>query len=62
MSKPSIFDVMSYIEKNASKIAVRENVAGRFGSFYLSELRGDLAIKHAFRFIRERRIPSTANS
>ena len=45
------------IEKNAANIYVREKVDGKIGRYSLAELPGDLAIKHAFRFIRENRQP-----
>lgn len=50
-------DLCNYIEEYADKIYVREKINGVWCAVSLSELQGGLAIKHAFRFIREGRIP-----
>lgn len=50
MSK-TLEEACDHIENNLDKIAVREQVNGKIGSYYLSELPSHLAIKHAFRLL-----------
>ena len=50
----SVEELLDLIEQNADRIAVREKVDGKWGSFHLTELPVRLALKHAFRFVRER--------
>jgi hypothetical protein len=49
--------LMDLIERNSDKIAVRAQVDGRFGNFFLSELPGDQAIIEAFRLVRRGTAP-----
>lgn len=58
MTPEELFKALDDLEQNTGTIAVREKINGKWGSFFLSELPGDLAIKHAFRFLRENRRPS----
>jgi len=53
----TIEELCDYILKYADCIAVRENVDGKWGSYWLTELPTKLALKHALSFIKERRIP-----
>jgi hypothetical protein len=46
-----------YIVEHADSIAVRENINGEWGSYYLTELPVKLALKHAMQFIKEKRMP-----
>lgn len=41
----------------ASSIPVREQIDGKWDTYYLTELPANLAIKHALTFIKEARIP-----
>lgn len=50
-------DLLDYIEAHSRGIYIREKVNGEWGSFSLAELPGDLAIKNAFRFLREGTVP-----
>jgi len=50
-------DLCDYIVSHAAEIYVREKVGGRWGAYSLAELPGELAVKHALRFVREGRIP-----
>lgn len=45
--------LMDKIEFNMDRIYVREKIDSKFESYSLAELPGSLAIKHAFRFLRE---------
>lgn len=45
------------IADNADKIYVREKVDGKWGSFALTELSAEQALKHAIRFILDRHMP-----
>jgi hypothetical protein len=49
--------LMDLIERNSDKIAVRAQVDGRFGNFFLSELPGNQAIAEAFRLVRRGTAP-----
>lgn len=51
-------DLCDYISKYKTKIFIREQVNGKWGSFALSELSADKAIDHALRFIKEGRVPT----
>lgn len=42
-----------HIVANAGNIPVREQIDGKWGSYFLTELPVELAIKHALRFIKE---------
>ncbi len=57
MKKIRIDELCDYIVENANRIYVRENVKGKWGSYALTELPAELAIQHALRFIKERRVP-----
>lgn len=46
-----------YIVEHAGSIAVREQIDGKWGVYFLTELSPVLAIKHALRFVKEGRIP-----
>jgi hypothetical protein len=48
---------MEHIEEHLTGIFVREQLNGKWGSYSLAELPAPLAIKHAFRFLRENRAP-----
>jgi len=48
---------LDYIETYAADIKIREQVDGKWRHYSLAEMPGHLAIKHAFRFLREGRIP-----
>jgi hypothetical protein len=50
-------DLIDYIVYNADRIYVREEIDGKVDSYALTDLPAELAIFHALRFIRERRIP-----
>jgi len=50
-------ELCDYIVENADKIAVREQVDGKWGSYWLTELPVKLALKHAMLFVKEGRIP-----
>jgi len=50
-------ELCDYIIENADRIYVRERLNGKWGSYSLTELPPKLAIKHALRFVKERRIP-----
>jgi hypothetical protein len=51
-------ELCDYIVKHASRIAVREQIDGKFGAHYLTDLPPLLAITHALRFVREGRVPA----
>jgi hypothetical protein len=50
---PILLFLMRRIEDNAAAIYVRAEVNGGWGFSSLAELPGDVAIRHAFRFLRE---------
>jgi hypothetical protein len=54
---PDLEELLNLIEQNADAIYIRETVAGKRGNYALSNLPADLALYHAFRFIRQRMIP-----
>jgi len=47
-----------YIERNADRIYVREQVDGKWGSYALTSLPAPLAVSHALRLVRESRTPA----
>ncbi len=53
----TVDDMCDYILEYADCIYVREEIAGKWGSFSLTELPVQKALAHAFRFITEGRIP-----
>lgn len=57
MKEGYVDEICDYILKHYDSITVREQVDGKWGAFYLSELPIELALKNALRLIKERRIP-----
>lgn len=63
MKPEDIVDLNSlcdYIEENVDRIFVRDNTVeanGKWGSYALTELKPEIAIHHALRFVKESRIP-----
>ena len=53
----TINELCDYIEENASSIYVREKVGDTWASFSLAEMDGKSAIRHAMRFVKERKTP-----
>jgi len=53
----TIEELCDYITKYADGIIVREQIAGKWGSYSLTELPANLAIKNALFFIKEGRVP-----
>lgn len=49
-----LIEVIDLIEREAASIAVREQVNGQFGNFYLTELPAELAIRHVCNILRTR--------
>lgn len=58
MEEDDRMDLPTYIQDNASRIAVREKKDGKWGSYFLTELTAEQAIAHVVRFIKEGRIPT----
>lgn len=54
----SIEELCDYIVRYASTIAVREEVEGRWGSHFLTELPAQKAIERALEFVRSGRVPT----
>lgn len=50
-------ELCAYIAEHAERIAVRAQVNGRWGSFFLTELPAAEALAYALRFVAEGRIP-----
>ena len=50
-------ELCDYIVKYADSIPVREEINGKWGSYFLTELPVKLALKHAMRFVKEGKIP-----
>jgi len=50
-------ELCDYIVKYAHLICVREQIDGKWGSFFLTELPVDKALSHALRFIKEGHVP-----
>ena len=46
-----------YIVENADRIAVRTQIDGKWGSYFLTELPIKEALHQAMRFIKESRVP-----
>jgi len=49
--------VCDYIIECSDSIPVREELNGKWGGYYLTELPVKLALKNALKFIKEGRIP-----
>lgn len=56
-----IANLCDHIATNAGSIAVREQIDGKWGSHFLTELPVELAIKHVLRFVKEERVPFITN-
>jgi hypothetical protein len=50
----TLAELLDEIEQNADSLYIREQIDGKWDSYALSSMPGQMAIGHAFRFIRER--------
>lgn len=50
-------ELANYIVRNFDRIAVREQIDGKWGSYYLSELSLEKAADHVQRFLESTMIP-----
>jgi hypothetical protein len=53
----TVNELCDYIEEHAESIYVREKIGDAWASFSLAEMDGKSAIRHAMKFIKERRTP-----
>lgn len=53
----TIEELCDYIVRYAGVIFVREEIDGKWGSHSLTQLPGQLAVKHALRFVRDGVVP-----
>ena len=53
----TIDELCEYIVEYADEIYVREEIDGKWGTYLLAELPGQLAVKHALRFVVNGQVP-----
>jgi hypothetical protein len=54
----SLIELLEYCEKHSERIYVREQLSGCWGSYKLSDLSFNLAMKHIWQWFQEGRIPT----